>query len=135
MVGEKGSTFSIGALAKASGYAPSAIRYYESLGLISASRSSGGQRRYDEDALIALKYIAFAQASGFTLSEITNLNRAIKSGDPLFAHWQALAERKLTELDEVIKRAEEMKRLLRYSLDCRCTNVDDCGLLVGRAGR
>jgi MerR family transcriptional regulator, redox-sensitive transcriptional activator SoxR len=120
----------IGELAKKSGNAPSAIRYYESMGLISGIRTEGGQRRYGNDALEALRYITFAKAAGFTLSEISTLNPPAQEGDPLFARWKELSERKLEELDEVIRRAEKMKKLLRHALDCRCTKVDDCGLLA-----
>ena len=122
-------SLSIGELAKRSGNAPSAIRYYESMGLIEGSRTEGGQRRYSAETLETLKFIAFAKASGFTLSEITALNPPAEEGDPLFANWKELSERKLAELDEIIKRAEEMKRFLKHALDCRCTKVEECGLL------
>lgn len=129
MVSENSSTLSIGELAKRTQIAPSAIRFYESLGLIESSRTDGGQRRYHPDALLALKYIALAKASGFTLSEIRALKAPTNHGDPLFAHWKDLAEKKLTELDQVISRAEQMKQMLTYAIECRCTKVEDCGLI------
>jgi len=119
----------IGELAKASGLASSAIRYYESLGLIRSERSEGGQRRYDEDAPLTLRQLTFAKSAGFTLREMTDLLTPLESGQPLFAAWQALAQRKLVELDAVIAQAQEMKQRLQHALACRCTNVDECGLL------
>ena len=121
--------YSIGELALASGNATSAIRYYESLGLLRPARSGGGQRRFGSEALEVLRYISFAQAAGFSLREIADLNKAIKPGQPLFGHWRELAERKLVELDEVIVQAKQMKRRLRHALDCRCTDPRKCPLL------
>lgn len=123
------STFTIGEVAKRSGVAASAIRYYETLGLVSSKRTEGGQRRYTDDTLLALKYISFAQEVGFTLREMVLLNDSVSSGSPLFTKWRALAERKMAELDSVIARAHEMKRLLKFAIECRCTRVEDCGLL------
>jgi MerR family redox-sensitive transcriptional activator SoxR len=121
--------FSIGEVAKRSGVSASAIRYYETLGLISSERSEGGQRRYTDDALLALKYISFAQEAGFTLREIALLNDPALPGSPLFGKWKLLAERKMEQLDSVIARAQHMKRLLRFAIDCRCTRAEECGLL------
>jgi len=128
------STFTIGEVAKQSGVAASAIRYYETLGLITSDRTEGGQRRYSDDTLLALKYISFAQEAGFTLREIALLNDPALPGSPLFAKWQSLAERKMEELNNVIARAQHMKKLLKFAIDCRCTMAEDCGLLTGKAG-
>jgi MerR family redox-sensitive transcriptional activator SoxR len=125
------STFSIGELAARVGVATSALRYYESLGLIQSLRTSGGQRRYREETVQNLRTIALAQAAGFTLSEIRTLNHPPDPGQPLFGHWRNLAEGKLKELDEVIRRTEEMKRHIQQALDCRCTSVEECGLVTG----
>ena len=121
--------FSIGEVASRSGLAASAIRYYESIGLISSRRTEGGQRRYSDDTLLALKYISFAQEAGFTLQEIALLNDPALPGSPLFAKWKSLAEKKMEELDNVIARAQHMKKLLRFAIDCRCTRAEECGLL------
>ena len=128
MSDNKIQNFSIGELARISGHAPSAVRYYESLGLISSTRTSGGQRRYGPDAVQALKYVAFAQAVGFKLSEIAELNKAIGPGKPLFGHWRELAQRKLNELDDVITHAKQMKRRLGHALECQCVRIEACPL-------
>lgn len=119
----------IGDLAKKCGMAASAIRFYESRGLVHAKRSLGGQRRYDPSCLTSLKVISFAQSAGFTLSEIATLHGPLHSGEPLFGQWRELAEKKLAQLDEVIIRAQEMKRRLELGLRCGCTMDDPCPLL------
>ena len=107
----------IGQLANRCGLAPSAIRFYESRGLISAIRTEGGQRRYGEDAALTLRQILLGP---------------MESGEPLFANWQSLAEKKLLELDNVIERAQEMKARIKLALDCRCAKPENCGLLTGQ---
>jgi MerR family redox-sensitive transcriptional activator SoxR len=126
---EENTYLSIGTLAKLTGQATSAIRFYESVGLVTSHRTSGGQRQFDPSTVQVLKTIAFAKAAGFTLAEISTLNVVPTQGEPLFAHWRALAEKKIVELDEVIHNAEETKKRLRYALDCACTEAEACPLL------
>ena len=121
---------SIGELAKGSGLAPSAIRFYESRGLLRSERSEGGQRRFEPGALLALRQLRFAQSAGFTLEEITQLLGPLQSDEPLFAQWQAMAREKLTELNSVIEQAQEMKQRLTYALECRCKSAEECPLLA-----
>ena len=130
MLGENSLQMTIGELAKQVGVATSAIRFYESRGLVSSVRTEGGQRRYDGEAVLKLQQLSYAQSAGFTLVEIGELLVPLESGEPLFGHWQRLAERKLEELDGVIARAEEMKRCLRQALACHCVTTDACGLLT-----
>ena len=61
---------SISDFAQRSGVNASALRFYESLGLIESVRSSGGRRRYHRSGLRRIAYIVFAQRVGFTLEEI-----------------------------------------------------------------
>src|SRR6476620_733823 len=64
----------IGELAKRAGVATSAIRYYESIGLMPEPYRVSGQRRYGDDALDRLEFISAAQQAGFTLREIAELS-------------------------------------------------------------
>jgi len=114
--------------------APSAIRFYESRGLISARRTEGGQRVFDAEAELSLRQLQFAQSSGFTLSEIAELLGPIESGEPLFNQWRSRAEEKLRELDAVIAQAREMKHRLQQAIACRCTDPAECGLLAPGGG-
>jgi len=120
---------SIGELAKASGVTPSAIRYYESRGLLRSSRTEGGQRRYGGEAPLALRQLSFAKSAGFTLAEVGALLGPMQTGEPLFDSWRGLAEKKLVELDAVIDQAQDMKRRLAQALACSCERVEDCALL------
>ena len=61
----------IGELSARSGFAPSALRYYENLGLITSGRTSGNQRRYERAMLRRLAFIRSAQRVGLSLDEIT----------------------------------------------------------------
>jgi len=120
---------SIGQLAKRSGLATSAIRFYESRGLLRPRRTEGGQRRYPLEAELTLRRLRFAQSAGFTLSEVTELLGPVPEGEALFGHWQSLAEQKMAQLDTVIAQATEMKRLLGQAMACACHQPEECGLL------
>jgi len=119
----------IGELAARCKVATSAIRFYESRGLVRSTRTEGGQRRYSEEAVLCLRQLSFAQSAGFTLAEIAELLGPLESGEPLFSGWREMAERKLADLDDVVARAEEMKQRLRWALECRCDTPEDCRLL------
>lgn len=135
MFSENLENISIGDLARQSGFAPSAIRYHESLGLLTSKRTEGGQRRYPPEAVLKLRQLKFAQSAGFTLAEIsdllgpTDLFAPAEPGDYLFSQWRERAEKKLIELDAVIAQAEEMKSRLRAALACNCQQPEDCTLL------
>ena len=115
----------IGELAKRAGVATSAIRYYESIGLMPEPYRVSGQRRYGDDALQRLEFIAAAQRAGFTLREIGEL-----SGD---FDMRALARRKLPEVQEHLKRTRQIKRWLDTASECDCASPDECTLFDGEA--
>ena len=120
------SGMSIGAVAKQAGVRPSALRYYERIGLIAPQPRASGQRRYDAGVFNRLSVIAYAKAVGFTIAEM----KLLLSGAGVARasdRWHALAERKALELDEMIDRATRMKRLLDVARQCRCLDLDDCG--------
>lgn len=103
--------------------ATSAIRYYESIGLMPEPYRVSGQRRYGDDALHRLEFIAAAQRTGFTLREIAEL-----SGD---FDVRALARRKLPEVQEQLKRTRQIKRWLDTASECDCASPGDCTLFDG----
>ena len=123
---------SIGEVARRSGVAPSAIRYYESLGLLPAPPRAGGKRRYDESVLDWLGVIALAREAGFTMAELRELVRGFEPGTPPARRWRRLAARKLAEVDELVARAERMRTVLRHALACGCLRLEDCGRLLQR---
>ena len=130
-----GKGMSIGEVARRAGVEPSAIRYYESLGLLPAPPRAGGKRRYDGTVLAWLALIALAREAGFTMAEIKALVAGVEPGTKPAARWAALAGRKLAEIDAMVARAERMRAVLRVALDCGCFRLEDCGpLLATSAG-
>jgi len=113
----------IGEVAKRAGLRPSALRYYERMGLLPAPQRESGRRRYGDDILLRLQVIAFARASGFSLQEIGRLF----AGRPYSATLRGLASRKLVELERSIERLHAMRSLLRASLRCDCLTLEQCG--------
>src|SRR4051794_24166916 len=80
-------------VARRSGFASSALRYYESQGLIQATRSSGGQRRYQRQVLRRLAFIRAAGNVGLTLEEIrAELDRLPSARTPTRADWQEISQ-------------------------------------------
>jgi MerR family redox-sensitive transcriptional activator SoxR len=121
------SMMSISEVAAATGVRPSALRYYEDAGLISASARIGGRRHYDPAVVGRLGVIALCQDTGFTIAEI----RAFLHGHAVDgARWHAFGAAKLAELDERIAQAGQMKRLLGQAMACDCDGPDGCGLVA-----
>lgn len=121
----------IGEVARRAGIRPSAIRYYESSGLLPAPRRSSGQRRYDAGVLQRLAIIQLAQEAGFSIAEIKSLFYDFADDTPASLRWQALATHKLAEVEARIARAQEMKRVLEECLlQCRCLSLEECARLI-----
>ena len=113
----------IGELADKAGVATSAIRYYESIGLLPEPYRVSGQRRYGEETLKRLEFIAAAQRAGFTLREITELSDGFDVS--------ALAKRKLPEVQAELRLARERKKWLEAAATCDCASPDECTLFEG----
>ncbi|GCE07249.1 MerR family DNA-binding transcriptional regulator [Dictyobacter aurantiacus] len=118
---------SIGEVARRAGIRTSALRYYESIGLLPASRRvSGGHRRYDPGILDLLGILQMARQAGFTIAEMHVLVTGFSSETPASERWSRLAQQKLLEVEEMIARAQENKRLLERLLQCRCSHLEEC---------
>ena len=117
---------SIGDVARRAGLRPSAIRYYESVGLLPKPARQSGRRRYGKDVLVRLAAIRFAQTAGFTVEEIRKLLYGYRSSASPSARWRDLASRKIPEIDELIGQATKMKRILEMGLQCRCRSLNEC---------
>ena len=124
------AALSIGEVGRRAGIEPSAIRYYESIGLLPEPPRAGGKRRYDATIFEWLALIALAREAGFTMAEIRELVTGFKPGTRPAARWAALATRKLAEVDAMVARAERMRAVLRVALDCGCFRLEDCGALL-----
>lgn len=116
----------IGAVAQRVGIATSVIRYYETIGLLPLPPRRNGRRRYDASAIQRLRVIGRAQQAGFTLAEIRELFFGFEAGTPPSVRWEALARRKLAELDAQLARISAMQELLRDGLRCGCLTIEQC---------
>lgn len=119
------ATYSIGEVAGRVGLSTSALRYYESLGLLPAPERSSGRRRYDQDALDRLAMIDVAQRAGFTLREVGALLDGLQADTAPTEEWRRLAQHKLGEIEQLIARAQAMRALLHTSLQCDCLTLED----------
>jgi MerR family redox-sensitive transcriptional activator SoxR len=117
---------SIGQVAKRVGVASSAIRFYESEGLLPKADRLGGRRVYPESIVQRLALIHLAKSAGFTIAEIRRLLRGFSRSTPPGVRWRALASGKVSELDERIREAMRMKQVLEAVMDCECPTLDDC---------
>ena len=117
----------IGEVARRAGVRTSALRYYESVGLLPEPRRVyGGHRRYDESVLEILNVLRMAQQAGFSIAEMHVLVTGFPSGTPASERWQVLAQKKLVEVEAVIVHAQQTKRLLEGLLECECVRLEEC---------
>ena len=120
------SSMPIGELARITGLAPSAIRYYEKAGLLSKPVRVGNQRRYGPAALGRLRIVLLARDAGFTIAETRTFLTGFSPATPPSARWRVLAEKKLAEIDVQMTRIARMRELLATSFHCECLRIDDC---------
>lgn len=123
---EPDAELTIGEVARRSGLRPSAVRYYESVGLLPTPRRVNGQRRFHTDVVRLLGTVRFAQEAGFTVAEIRTLFHGFGADVPPSARWRELANSKLAELDALVARADRMRRALKTAMRCGCLRIEDC---------
>jgi MerR family redox-sensitive transcriptional activator SoxR len=125
-------SLTIGQVAARAGLRTSSIRYYESVGVLPEPDRVSGQRRYSPEVLTRLGFIDIAQQAGFSLEEIRELLDGSTEGQAS-DRLQALARRKLPDIEELIARAEAMKVWLQAAGDCQCQSLDLCVLFSDAA--
>ena len=118
----------IGDLARASGKAPSAIRHYESIGLLPEPVRVSGRRRYPAEMVRSLAVIDTAQRAGLTLDDIRLLLQASAEDADAVEQLREVAERRLPVLREAIARAELVREWLEQAADCCCPTLETCPL-------
>ncbi|MFI7548940.1 MerR family transcriptional regulator [Micromonospora sediminimaris] len=91
-------TFSVGEVAVDSGVAPSAVRFYETHGVINAVRTAGNQRRFDGSAACRIQVAKLAQRAGLSVREIAALFAHL-SADPTPDEWAGVAHRLVAEVE------------------------------------
>jgi MerR family redox-sensitive transcriptional activator SoxR len=119
----------IGELAARSGVASSALRYYESLGLIRSVRTGGNQRRYERGELRRVAFVRIAQRVGLSLEEIAEALAGLpQSRTPTKADWARLSGRWRTRLDEQIALLERLRDRLTSCIGCGCLSLQRCAI-------
>lgn len=119
----------IGELARRTGVAVSAIRYYEERGLIASLRTAGNQRRYLRADIRRLSFILIAQRLGLSLDAIAVELRRLPAGrTPSRTDWTATAQKVRAELDRQIALLEQTRDNLDGCIGCGCLSLDRCAL-------
>jgi len=125
-------TFSIGELAARAGVAASALRFYESRGLLGSARSGGGHRLYLRSTLRRVAFIRAAQAVGLSLQEIDAALATLPSPDkgraPSAADWQRLSRQWQQMLDARIVALTQLRDQLDSCIGCGCLSLTRCKL-------
>ncbi len=116
-------------LASRSGVAASALRYYESLGLISATRTTGNQRRFRRSALRRVAVIKVAQAVGISLRQVRMAFRTLPDRrDPTPDDWERFSSQWRDDLGERIETLERLRDQLSACIGCGCLSLERCAL-------
>ena len=118
----------IGEVARMSGKAPSAIRYYESVGLLPEPMRVSGRRRYPAEVVQTLAVIETCRRAGLSLDDIRLLLRASADDANVVEQLRKVAERRLPVLREAIARADVVREWLEQAAECRCPTLETCPL-------
>ncbi len=119
----------VGEVAERSGFAASALRFYEREGLVTASRTTGGQRRYERQVLRRLAFIRAARNIGLSLEEVRDaLARLPGARTPTKADWAQLSRAWRSRLDEQILALEALRDGLDSCIGCGCLSLRRCAI-------
>jgi MerR family transcriptional regulator, redox-sensitive transcriptional activator SoxR len=137
---DKRDLFTVSEIANRSGFAASAIRFYESQGLITATRTAGGQRRFERQMLRRLAFIKAARNVGLSLDEIAEALATLPDGrTPTRADWGRLSKTWRARLDDQIDGLIALRDNLDSCIGCGCLSLKRCAIsnpgdLAARAG-
>ncbi|MGI9043011.1 MAG: redox-sensitive transcriptional activator SoxR [Gemmatimonadaceae bacterium] len=119
----------IGDVARRSGVAASALRFYEERGLIVSERKGAGQRRYPRSVLRRVAFIVFSQRVGLSLEEIgAELAKLPPDRVPRGRDWSRLSKTWTSRIDERISELERLRAGLTQCIGCGCLSLDRCQL-------
>jgi MerR family redox-sensitive transcriptional activator SoxR len=117
----------VGELAHRSGHAPSAIRFYDRQGLITSTRTGGGQRRFERNMLRRLAFIRAARNVGLTLDEIAGALATLPDNrTPTRADWARLSKDWRARLDDQIAGLMALRDSLDSCIGCGCLSLKRC---------
>ena len=123
------STLSIGELARRTGLSVSAIRFYETRGLVTATRGSGNHRRFARTDIRRLSFVLIAQQFGLSLTEIEAELSTLRQGPaPTAADWRVIGERIRGVLAAKIAVMQRTVELLDGCIGCGCLSLESCAL-------
>jgi MerR family transcriptional regulator, redox-sensitive transcriptional activator SoxR len=128
----------IGEIARRSGVASSALRFYEERGLIASARAGSGHRRFPRSVLRRVAFIVFAQRIGLSLEEISaELAKLPSDRNPSRADWARLSGAWTHRIDQRIAELQRLRAGLVQCIGCGCLSIDKCALAnpSDRAGR
>jgi len=119
----------IGQIAERTGLSISAIRFYETKGLVTPNRNIGGQRRFRSSDIRRLSFILIAQQLGFPLEEIREKLSSLPEGrTPTVKDWEKISRSFKKALDERIEMASRMRDRLDGCIGCGCLSLSKCEL-------
>jgi MerR family redox-sensitive transcriptional activator SoxR len=116
-------------VAERSGFAASALRFYEREGLIHASRTSGNQRRYERSVLRRLAFVRAARNVGLSLDEVAAALATLPDGrTPTRADWTRLSRHWRQRLDDQIGALQRLRDGLDSCIGCGCLSLKTCAM-------
>ena len=119
----------IGDVARRSGVATSALRFYEERGLIRSERAGSGHRRYQRAVIRRVAFIVFAQRIGLTLDEVREeLSKLPENRVPTRADWAKLSSSWTARIDTRIAELERLREGLTECIGCGCLSLGRCQL-------
>ncbi len=119
----------IGDLAKRTGLAVSAIRFYETHGIVAPVRNAGGHRRYGRHDLRRLSFVMAAQKLGFPLAEIAQHMAGLPDHKaPSKADWTRISTAFRRDIDDRIAALTDLRDKLDGCIGCGCLSLDSCAL-------
>ena len=119
----------ISEVARRSGVAASALRFYEERGLIRSQRAGSGHRRYARAVLRRIAFIVFAQRMGLTLEEVgAELAKLPENRVPEREDWAKLSSRWTQRIEERIAELERLRASLTRCIGCGCLSLQECQL-------
>jgi MerR family redox-sensitive transcriptional activator SoxR len=128
-VSDPSNLLTIGEVARRSGVASSALRFYEELGLISSERAGSGHRRFPRSVLRRIAFIVFAQRIGLRLEQIrAELAKLPPHQAPTRRDWASLSTTWTARIEERIAELERLKLGLTECIGCGCLSLDRCQL-------
>jgi len=125
-----GAPLTIGDLAERTGLAVSAIRFYETKGLVTPARSTGRQRRYLRSDIRRLSFVLIAQQLGFSIEDIRAALATLPAGRaPTQKDWERISRNFRGKLDERIARMTRLRDYLDGCIGCGCLSLKKCALV------